>query len=50
MLTIENVNRDIETTLKQDKSEGAMAPVGAIVATPVQKTHTKCKDSNDTHT
>ena len=35
MLTIANVNQDIETTLKQDKSEGAMAPLGPIVATPV---------------
>ena len=26
MLPIANVNQDIETALKQDKSEGAMAP------------------------
>ena len=35
MLAIANVNQDIETALKQDKSEGAMAPLGPIVATPV---------------
>ena len=35
MLTIVNVNQDIDTILKQDKSEGAMAPLGPIVATPV---------------
>ena len=37
MLTITNVNQDIEIMLKQDiyKSEGAtMAPLGPIVATP----------------
>ena len=39
MLIIANMNQDvvIETTLKQDKSEGAMAPLGPIVATPVMK-------------
>ena len=37
MLAIANVNQDIETTLKQDKSEGAMAPLGPIVAMPVSK-------------
>ena len=26
VLTIENVNQDLETTLKQDKREGVMAP------------------------
>ena len=35
MLAITNVNQGIETALKQDKSEGAMAPLGPIVATPV---------------
>ena len=35
MLTIENVNQDIETTLKQDKSRGAMASLVPVVATPV---------------
>ena len=35
MLTITNVNQDIGSTLKQDKSEGAMVPLGPIVATPV---------------
>ena len=35
MLAIANVNQYIETALKQDKSEGAMAPLGPIVATPV---------------
>ena len=35
MPTIVNVNQDIEIILKQDKSEGAMAPLGPIVATPV---------------
>ena len=35
MLGIANVNQDIETALEQDKSEGAMAPLGPIVATPV---------------
>ena len=36
MLTIANVNQDIESILKQDKSEGAMAPpLGHIVAMPV---------------
>ena len=35
MLAIANVNQDIETALKQDKSEEAMAPLGPIVATPV---------------
>ena len=30
MLTIANVNQDTETVLKQDKSEGAMAPLGPI--------------------
>ena len=35
MLIITNVNQDIDTTLKQDKSEGAMAPLGPIVAMPV---------------
>ena len=35
MLAIANVNQDIETALKQDKSEGAMAPLGPIVAMPV---------------
>ena len=35
MMTIANVNQDIETMLKQDKSEGAMAPLGTIAATPV---------------
>ena len=36
VLTIVNINQDIvDTTLKQDKSEGAMAP---IVATPVYVT------------
>ena len=35
MLAIANVNQDIETALKQDKSGGAMAPLGPIVATPV---------------
>ena len=29
------MNQDIETTLKQDKREGAMAPLGPIVAMPV---------------
>ena len=37
MLTIVNVNQDIEATLKQDKSEGAMAPLGPIVAMPVTR-------------
>ena len=27
MLTIENVNQDIETTLKRDKSDGVMPPL-----------------------
>ena len=35
MLTIADVNQDIDTILTQDKSEGAMAPLGPIVATPV---------------
>ena len=35
ILAIANVNQDIETAPKQDKSEGAMAPLGPIVATPV---------------
>ena len=35
MSTIENVNQDIETTLKQDKSERAIALPGPIVAMPV---------------
>ena len=35
MLAIANVNQDIETALKQDKSEGGMAPLGPIAATPV---------------
>ena len=36
MLAIANMNQDIETALKQDKSEGVgMAPLGPIVATPV---------------
>ena len=35
MLTIANVNQDIETILKEDKSEGAMAPLGPIVAMPM---------------
>ena len=30
-----NYCKYIETTLKQDKSEGAMAPLGPIVARPV---------------
>ena len=37
MLTITNVNQDIETMLKQDiyKSDGAaMAPLGPVVAMP----------------
>ena len=34
MLTIANVNQDIDAILKQDKSEGGMAPLGPIVATP----------------
>ena len=38
MLAIANVNQDIETALKQDKIEGAMAPLGPIVATPVMYT------------
>ena len=36
MLAIANVNQDIETALKQDKSEGAMALLDPIVATPVR--------------
>ena len=43
MLTIANVNQDIETTLKQDKSEGAMPPPppppSPIVATLVSGTN-----------
>ena len=35
ILAIENDNQDIETALKQDKSEGAMAPLGPIVAMPM---------------
>ena len=37
MLAIANVNQDIETALKQDKSwgGGGMAPLGPIAATPV---------------
>ena len=35
MLAIANVNQDIETALKQDKSEGAIAPLNPIVAMPV---------------
>ena len=35
MLAITNMNQGIETALKQDKSEWAMAPLGPIVATPV---------------
>ena len=35
MLIITNVNQDIETTLKQDESEGAMAPLSPIIAMPV---------------
>ena len=34
MLTIANVNQE-STTLKQDRSEEAMAPLGLIVAIPV---------------
>ena len=37
MLTIADVNQDIDTILKQDKSEGAMAPLGPIVAMPVAR-------------
>ena len=36
MLAIANVNQGIETALKQDKSEGTMALLGPIVATPVR--------------
>ena len=35
ILAIANDNQDIETALKQDKSEGAMAPLGPIVAAPM---------------
>ena len=35
ILTIANVKQDIESILKYDKSEGAMAPLGPCVATPV---------------
>ena len=38
MLTIANMNQDIDTILKQDKSEGAMAPLGPTVAMPVLET------------
>ena len=38
MLAIVNVNQDTETALKQDKSEGAMAP---LVATPVSRGYGK---------
>ena len=40
MLAIVSVNQDIETALKQDKSEGAMSPLGPIVAIPVALTVT----------
>ena len=40
MLAITNVNQDIETELKRDKNEGAMAPLGPIVATPVVQGNT----------
>ena len=33
LLTIANVSQDMDTILNQDKSEGAMAPLGPIVAT-----------------
>ena len=46
-LTIANVNQGIEATLKQDKSEVAMAPLGHIVATPVHGAGTcTCRHSN----
>ena len=35
ILTIANVKQDIESILKYGKSEGAIAPLGPIVATPV---------------
>ena len=41
MPAIANVNQDIETALKQDKSEGAMAPLGPIVAMPVARGEVK---------
>ena len=37
MLAIANVNQDIEAALKQDKSDGAMDPLGPTVATPVHR-------------
>ena len=48
------MNQDIEATLKQDKSEGAMAPLGPIVQqlTPViyrdvNTQPAKCKGKTD---
>ena len=51
MLAIANVNQDIETAPKQDKSEGAMAPLVPFVATPVHThTHTHTHTCTHTHT
>ena len=44
MLTIANMNQDIETPLKWDKSEGAMAPLGPIVAMPMLATMPTSRD------